>query len=226
MLHQYSQQFGGTQSSIKKRPTPLTTSRPGSNTPDGLGVGDRTNSNVLPGIEPPTKKPRGRPSKDPEKQGSRSTRDDSWFSVRTLTSLILEQPLQDHLNINSAHDPEIFLNSCRELLAIPTQESAPNMDFLVRYCKTLNIMQGEQIVIHTQWLFLALAIGDMASGMFGQAMRMKKNHKDEFMKAAGPGEAASSSYATLTAGRNVAFICDQLGTGSLFWLSMTLTAHL
>ena len=100
------------------------------------------------------------------------------------------------------------------------------MDILVRYCKTINTMEGEQIIIHTQWLFLALAIGDMASAMFGQATRIRKKHKDVFMKAAGTGEAASSSYAMLTAGRNVAFICDQLGTGSLFWLSMTLMAHL
>ena len=149
ILHQNSQRFGKTQSSIQKSPAPLTTSRPVSNTTDGLGLGNRIDSNELPGIEQPTKKPRGRPSKDPEKQGSRIMRDDSWYSVRTLTSLMLEEPLQDHLNTNSAHDPEIFLNSCRELLTIPTQESVPNIGILVRYCKTINTMQGEQIFIHT-----------------------------------------------------------------------------
>ena len=45
------------------------------------------------------------------------------------------------------------------------------------------------------------------------------------MKAAGTEENARSSYAMLIAGWNVAFICDKLGIGNLFWLSMTLTAN-
>ena len=53
-------------------------------------------------------------SLDLEKQGTRSTKDDPWFSVRGLTSLILEEAFQDHLNVNTANDPIIFLNSCRQ----------------------------------------------------------------------------------------------------------------
>lgn len=181
---------------------------------------------MLAGTGQPTRKPRGRPPKNPEKQGTRSIKDDSWFAVRNLTSLILEQPLQDHLNVNSANDPEDFLNSCREMLATPTQESVPNMNTLASYCKTIYTMQGEQIMLHTRWLFLALAVGDIASAMFGQGTKISQKHKDEFMKAAGTDENARSSYKMLAAGLNVAFICDQLGTGSLFWLSMTLTANL
>ena len=81
-------------------------------------------------------------------------------------------------------------------------------------------------MIHTQWLFLALGVGDMACAMFGKRAKLSKKSKDEFMKAAGTDRNAKSSYVMLTAGCNVAFICDQLGTGSLFWLSTTLSAHL
>ena len=58
-----------------------------------------------------------------------------------------------------------------------------------------------------------------------QGTKISEKHKDDFMKAAGTEVNARSSYAMLTAGWNVAFICDKLGTGNLFWLSMTLTAN-
>ena len=213
ILHQYFQRFGRTQSIIQQDPA---TSRAGSNITDGFGEGNSTGSSELSGIGQPAKKPRGRP-KDPEKQGTRSTKDDPWFSIRSLASLMLEEALQDHLNVNSANDPVIFMNSCRQqVLTTPTQDSVPNMDTLASYCKTVNTMQGDQVMIHTQWLFLALGVGDMAYAMFGKGAKISKKHKDEFMKAAGTDRNAKSSYVMLTAGWNVAFICDQLSTGSLF----------
>ena len=140
ILHQYFQRFGGTQSIIQLDPGLSTTSRAGSNITDGFGEANSTGSSELSGLGQPAKKPRGRP-KDPEKQGTRSTKDDPWFSVRGLTSLILEEALQDHLNVNSANDPVVFLNSCRQELTItPTQDSIPNMDTLASYCKIVNTM--------------------------------------------------------------------------------------
>ena len=38
--------------------------------------------------------------------------------------------------------------------------------------------------MHTQWLFLVLLVGDIASAVFGQETRISRKHKDQFMKTA------------------------------------------
>lgn len=196
-----------------------------------------------PGTAPNIQKKRGRPR-------TNFSSNESWGAARNLQTLKLATVLASHLSFNKDHDACLFLDTQAPSLPINSQalpDKSP-MEVLVTQCLSVKKQQSQTIISHVRWLFMTLSVGDIGIAMFGTGAHLTDTKRDELKEVIarrcttmqdqekkdigllGIENLATrvSKYAQtlLALGERLAWLCDQFGTGCLFWLQDTLTEHL
>ena len=175
---------------------------------------------------------RGRPSKSP-KEGPKIN--DCWKGVKDLVQLILEPELSELIE-ESKEKPSgelaaLFFDRCPKRSRLVGNDGRPE-EVLASLCINLAKRTTKSVTDGVRWLFEALAVGDMFVEVFGsdRINRVSSTVKRAVRDAVAQDDRSEDFLKHVKAGMafacNVYFICDLLGTGSLFFLRPKLTKHL
>lgn len=181
---------------------------------------------------------RGRPFKTvpPAGEEPSAPKTETWKGVKDITELTLESELIELIE-------EIKQKPRDELVAhifgqyepqyLPSIEHVqPSSESLAKLCLALS-KRKEPFLYSIGWFFETLAVGDMVVALFGKKKtidRLSKKVGRDVEQAVAEGDRSVDTSGmiqeTLTIACNVFFICETLGTGSLFFLRPKLIKNL
>ena len=165
----------------------------------------------------------------------------AWGAILGLKDLELEPYLVD-LFSRREHSLDTFVIDDVTMSGGPGPRGAreSKVKVLVRICNDANVVSHMKLMTKIRWLFLVLVIGDLQNSIFGSKASMSKAHEQEIQRVLldGQSEAPRGSDSLtglinfkdmsrlLTAAHNLAWLCEKLGVGCIFFLYHILSQHL
>lgn len=156
----------------------------------------------------------GRPRKSEGQAKDTPVGSRSWGFILALQKIEIPSVLAEQLHPHKSHNPAQFLAD----VAIPATEGAPKLDVLIRLCGYVHEMPRKEAMDTVCRLFFVLMLADMASYVFEEEdWWNQRNHGIE-EKVRSPGATGKTTVNMIKQEGQLAFICQQLSTGCLFWL--------
>lgn len=164
----------------------------------------------------------------------------AWGAILGLKDLELE-PYLVVLFSGHEHKIEKFVTDDVTMSGGPGPGGAreSKVKVLVRLCNDANVVSHMMLMTKIRWLFLVLVIGDLQSSIFGAKATLSKAYEQEIQRVLDRESEASGASGSLTglvnlkeisrllvAAHNLAWLCEKLGVGCIFFLYHTLSQHL
>ncbi|KAL9033515.1 MAG: hypothetical protein Q9180_005905, partial [Flavoplaca navasiana] len=164
----------------------------------------------------PTPKKRGRPSKGVATKAP-TQQSQSWGTILTMTELSLQIEVEQHLLDNAEGKAENFL---AKLSALPPPRTISCKKELQTFHDEVDKMRLSSISDGLGKLFLILRFWEvcgLVTDKWPKQADSTVDEKEEFI---------TKDFTLATQGKNLQFICQIYGIGSIFWLYSHFTSNL